>query len=328
MSLWSSLSALLAPVSVPDVPTRQALMRVLELVDPLLANTRSFERTLIAPVQHALQYCDQMVSLLPGPLKVERHAFANDPMVHALFATGDDIDQMLGKSQAVRDFLDGLESHTSEHFYALFAARRMEKRQLGVEVHGETVQSDVPQTVLYFADHTLTEPAGSLDAARARLRDATFASLLKTFHAHLLELRAEREGVRSNLSAERAHLSVLRSKGVGEQVLIQTRRIQVLDDRLREVAGSLMSDAVVQALASFLTTPEQSLSLEPCRVKVDRMGIVASDASDSDADTLEFPELIARDRRRYLVTLARVNCDEARRSVKDALDRQRRFIVI
>ena len=283
----------------------------------------------MAPVAHALSYCEQMVNALPGPLKVERHAFASDPLVHALFATGDDIDQMLGKSQAVRDFLDDIESRSAVHFYALFAARRVEKRQLGVEVHGETVQSDVPQTVLYFADHTLTEPAASIEAARARLREATFASLLKTFHAHLSELRAERDGVRSNLSAGRAHLSVLRSKGIGEQVVVQTRHIEVLDRRLREVAGSLMSEPVLNALAAFLAVPEQSLSLEPCKLKVDRMGVLAADdAAAAHADTLEFPELIARDRRRYLVTLARIECDEARRSVKDAIDRQRRFIVI
>ena len=329
MRLLSALADIFSPRPTPDLATRQALARVGDLVDPLLINTHGFERALVFPIQNALEYCGRLVDSLPGPVPIERRAFAIDPLVHALFATGNDIDQMLGKSQAVRDFLDELESHATEHLYALFAARRVEKRQLGVEVHGETVQSDVPQTVLYFADHILTEPAANLELARQRLRAVTFDSLLKTFRAHLDELRAEREGVRSHLSAERGHLTLLRGKGPGDEVFVQTRRIEALDARLREVVDSLMPDAVLMALANFLNTPETSLRLEPCSVTVDRMGVLAKEAVEIDgADRLDFPELISRDRRRYLVTLARIECAEARRAVKEANDRQRRYIVI
>lgn len=329
MTLRSALYGFFRRRPEPDAATRRALARVGELVDPLMPNLRGFERLLASPIQYALGYCDGLVDALPGPVDIERRAFATDPLVHALFATGHDIDQMLGKSQAVRDFLDAADHFDAPHLYALFAARRVQKRQLGVEVHGETVQTDVPQTVLYFADHTLTEPAPSLAAARERLRQATFDSLLKTFRAHLDELRVEREGVRSHLAAERGHLTALRGRGLDEEVFIETRRIAAHDAQLREVAESLQPDAALHALAAFLRTPEASLSLEPCSLKVNRMGILASgEAELADADTLDFPELISRDRRRYLVTLARVDCEEARRAVKDAADRQRRFVVI
>ena len=329
MSLRTFLADLFGPPAAIDPSLRGAMQRILDLVDPLLANVAGFERLLVAPVHHALGYCEGLVDALPGPLEVERRAFATDPLVHALFATGNDIDEMLGKSQAVRDYLDALESRTGDCFYGLFAARRREKHQLGLEMHGETVQTDVPQTVLYFSDHTLTEPAATLDGARTRLRAASFDSLLKTFRAHLDELRAERDGVRSHLSAERAHLTALRFRGGGEEVVLQTRRIEALDLRLREVAGSLMPEAVVAALAEFLLKPEASLALERCSIRVDRMGVLAHDgADDPTADTLEFPELISRDRRRYLVTLARVDCEEARRAVREAQDRQRRYVII
>lgn len=329
MNLLTALAEFLTPAPAPNASTRHSLARVIQLVDPLLVSVSGFERKLASPLQCALAYCDHLVGALPGPIEIERRAFAVDPLVHALFATGNDIDQMLGRSQAVRDFLDELESHSGEYFYALFAARRKEKRQLGVEVHGETVQSDVPQTVLYFSDHTLTEPAGSLDSARSRLRAATFDSLLKTFRSHLDELRAEREGVRSHLSAERGHLAVLRGKAGGDEVFVQTRRIDALENRLQEVADALMPDAVLDALAAFLMAPEASLRLEACSVKVDRMGIVSNgEEDDPGVETLEFPELISRDRRRYLVTMARIHSEEARRSVKEAIDQQRRYVVI
>lgn len=328
MSFLSTLAGFFhSPPADPVI--ERALARITELVDPQLINTPRFARLLTPAVQYALGYCNGLVDALPGPLEIERRAFATDPLVHALFATANDIDQMLGKSQAVRDYLHEDESRAGGHFYALFAARRREKHQLGLEAHGETIQAEVPQTVLYFSDHTLTEPAASLDAARQRLRLATFDSLLKTFRAHLDERRAERDGMRSHLSAERGHLTVLRDKGAGTEVFIQTRRLEALEEQLRALADALQPDAVLRALAAFLQAPEGSLSLETCSVKVDRMGVLAHDDAElENAETLEFPELIARDRRRYLVTLARVDNIEARRSVKEAIDLQRRYVVI
>jgi len=329
MAFLSSLAELFGKPTEIDAATRLGFVRIAELIDPLLVNSPKFERTLAAPVGKALAYCAGLVDAVPGPLDIERPAFVTNPLVHALFATSNDIDQMLGKSQAVRDFLDQVESHRSDHFYALFAARRVEKRQMGLEVHGDVIQTDVPQTVIYFSDHTLTEPALSLDEARQRLRKTTFDSLLKTFRSHLDELRAEREGARSNLSAEKAHLTMLRGKAASESSWVHTRRIEALDQRLSEVVDLLMPDAILRALADFLSMPEAILGLEPCSVRVNRLGVVVGeDDQGADVDVLEFPELISRDRRHYLVTLARIESDEARRSVREVLDRQRRYVVI
>lgn len=330
MGWLSSLLALLAPAPPVDMAARRAIARTVELVDPRLADTHGLERVLAGPVTFALGYCEGLVDALPGPLEIERRAFASDPLVHALFATGNSIDEMLGKSQAVRDFLDEAASYAESHFYALFAARRMEKKQLGSTMLGETIQHDVPQTVLYFADHTLAEPAPTLDAARERLRSASFDSLLKTFRAHLDELRVEREGVRADLSVERGLLTLLRGKEGGGDALVRTRRVAALDARLRQIGDALTPATVLSELARFLAAPEVSLRLQPCSVTVDRMGVVApeGDGIAGDVARLEFPELISRDRRRYLVTLARVDCEEARCAVREALDARRRYVVI
>ena len=83
---------------------------------PMLKHTAGFEKRLAGPVQHALGYCAGLVAHLPGPIDINRHAFANDPLIHALFATADDIDQMLGRSRRIRDFLSEPCSWESDHF--------------------------------------------------------------------------------------------------------------------------------------------------------------------------------------------------------------------
>lgn len=329
MSLFSAVADFLKPAPPLDPSLRKALDRVAELVDPLLKVAPDFEKQLASPVQYALGYCDGLVSGLPGPIDINRKAFANDPLVHALFATPNDIDQMLGRSQAVRDFLTEPCSWESDHFYAMFAARRQQKRQLGMAQQGDVIRSDVPQVVLYFSDHTLIEPSCQLDTTRHNLRCKALESLLRTFHAHVLALRDEREGLRSNVSVERAHLTTLRGSSGGAEYQVGTRHLAELDAKLREAAESLLPDHLLAALANYLQAPEPALHLTPVTITVDSLGIVHDNATpDLSVHTLNFPELTARDRRLHLAMLARINRDEALEAVEMVRDQQHRFMLI
>lgn len=329
MSLFSAVTDFLKPAPPLSPVVEKALLRVGELVDPLLKSASSFEHKLGGPLEYALGYCDGLISALPGPIDVNRHAFSNDPLIHALFATADDIDQMLGRSQAVRDYLADPACWESPYFYALFAARRQQKKQLGMSVQGDVVQSDVPQLVLYFSDHTLIQPTCALEKTLQLLRTTALDSLLTAFHDHVEVLRAEREGLRADLSVERAHLTILRGKTPGREYEVRTRHLSELDGRLRQSAESLMPDQLLDALAEFLRAPESSLALAPVTITVDRLGIVSDAGSnDTNVHTLDFPELSARDQRHYLVMLARISRDEALAAVETVRDQQHRFMLI
>lgn len=327
MGLLAAITGILKHDPGPDPAARAGLARIAELVDPFLKTAPGFEHKLAAPVHHALGYCEGLVSALPGPIDVGRHAFGADPLVHALFATADDVGRMLGNSQGVRDYLADPACWQSDHFYALLAARRMEKRQLGMAMEGEVIHTDVPQTVIYFADHILVEPHCDLDDTCTHLRAAAFDSLLKSFHDHVEALRLEKNQLAAEQSTERAHQTILRGRTGDEELTVSTRHLAELDAHLRQVAASLMPDQLEDALAAFLLKPEISLRLDPVTLNVDRMGVIASPDSP-DAATLSFPELCGRDRRRHLVMLARIDREEAREAVESSLDRQRRFLII
>lgn len=300
---------------------------VAELVGPTLKAAADFEKHLSFPVEHALGYCQGLVSALPGPIDINRQAFANDPLVHALFATADDIDQMLGRSQAVRDFLAEPASWESDHFYAMFAARRQEKKQLGMSQRGDVIQNDVPQLILYFSGQTLIEPSCDLEVTRLGLRGKALQSLLHTFHSHVEALRQERDGLRADASIERANLST--AHGTQDEQALRTRHLADLDSRLRQTAESLMPEQLVEALAEFLRAPESALHLSPVSITVDRLGIVSDEPPDDlNRHTLNFPELTARDRRLHLAMLARIRRDEALEAVEMVRDQQHRFMLI
>lgn len=328
MGLLAAITGLLHRAPPPDSATREGLARITELVDPLVKAAPDFDRRLEAPVHHALAYCEGLVDGLPGPCTIDARAFAADPLVHALFATADDIRGMLGRSQAVRDFLADPASRGSDSFYALLAARRQQKKQLGLGLQGDTVHGEIPQTVLYFADHTLVEPRCELVEARRALRASAFDSLLRNFHAHLEGLRLEWDETRGDRSREQAHLALLRGTTPGPEYAVHTRRLAELDAHLRSVATSLEPDPLVRALSEFLLAPELSLALRPCSLAVDRLGVVANPERPGDAEVLDFPELCGRDKRHYLVMLVRVNRAEAEAAVASVRDLKHRFVIL
>jgi len=144
VSLFSAVADLLKPAPPPDARLQAALDRVISIISPTLGYLPNLKRQLAPAVEHALGYCEGLVAALPGPITINRRAFSTDPLVHALFATAGDIDQMLGRSQAIRDTIDHRESWQGEYFHAMLAARRQQKKPFGMAQHGDITRTDVP----------------------------------------------------------------------------------------------------------------------------------------------------------------------------------------
>ena len=78
----------------------------------------------------------------------------------------------------------------------------------------------------------------------------------------------------------------------------------------------------------IMAAPEQRLYLKPTEVTVDRMGVMSPTAVAGDGySRLNFPELVARDRRQWIVLVARISREDA----QEALERQQlanRYLLI
>lgn len=330
IGLTSSLAGLFRRSPPLDPATRAALGRVTEMAGPLVASVSGFERRLVEPIQIALKHCDELVTALPGMIDINRRAFALDPLIHAFFATPLDIEEMLGRSQVLRDFLADSRSFGIEYLHALFATRRREKHVMGMALQGEMLRQDVPQTLLYFSSHTLTAVAEDQKATRALLGAAAFDSLLKSFFSRSEAARLERQELQGERDMVRAQLRGAPVRGDAAIATTYQQRLSELDQRLGAVSDSLQPEQLVSGLATFLSEPNQALRLEPVQVRVDRNGVMADglEGSAGQEGSLTFPELVGRDRRRYVVMLARIPRDEAERAITRILDEQRRFILI
>lgn len=313
MGFLSGLGKLLGSRPPPEKALREAIERAVDAVDPRLKVVSDYESRLGPAVAHALRHCAAVAASIPGPVEVGARAFAADPLVHALFATPGDISDMLGKSREVREFFADPVNAGRDEFFGLLGMRQRYKAVAGVALNGDVVQHGVPQRLLYFADHTLGELGSGHEVTRRRLQEAAFAGLARGFASCVDELRQEHHEARTAWQMERA--------SVGE-------RRQELEERQRQAIASLAPEKLLDAFAEWLAASEQRLYLKPTEVTVDRMGVISPSAATGDGySTLNFPELVARDRRQWIVLVARISREDAR----EALERQQqanRYLLI
>jgi hypothetical protein len=313
MGFLSGLGNLLGSRPPPEKALREAIERAVDAVDPRLKVVSDYESRLGPAVAHALRHCAAVAASIPGPVEVGARAFAADPLVHALFATPGDISDMLGKSREVREFFADPVNAGRDEFFGLLGMRQRYKAVAGVALNGDVVQHGVPQRLLYFADHTLGELGSGHEVTRRRLQEAAFDGLARGFAHCVEELRQEHHEARTAWQMERA--------SVGE-------RRQELEERQRLAIASLAPEKLLDAFAEWLAASEQRLYLKPTEVTVDRMGVISPSAATGDGySTLNFPELVARDRRQWIVLVARISREDAR----EALERQQqanRYLLI
>lgn len=326
MNILASLLELINPPPT-DPRIARALERIAGFVDPLLPATSGFEKQLTGPIQHALDYCQGLVNALPGPVEVGHAQFAQNPLVHALFATAGDIDEMLGRSQEVRDFLRQPCAWESDHFYALLSARHEQKKQLGLARQGELIHNDVAQTVLYFSAHVLVEPDCQLENTLTRLRCKAFERLLDDFHAHIASLREQRETLRSALTLARSQQSMLLGSGHETAHTTASTEVAALDRQLAEINTALMPETQLQNLAAHLQNAEATLQPRPVSLYVDSLGVLQPDAAH-DGQAISFTELKGRDGYLHLLILARIDRDEAQEAVAKVRDEQQRLTIL
>lgn len=323
MSLFSAFADFLKPPPAPDARLQAAIDHVIGMSDPMLRVLPNLQRSLQPGVARALDYCSGLVDALPGPYDIDHQAFGTEALVHALFATAGDIDEMFGRCAVLQDFFERGEGFAETHFYALLAARRQQKKQFGMAQQGEIIRNDVAQEILYFSDQTLVEPGADLETTRQRLCLRALESLLHSFNAHVEALRHERQDLRGDLSNEQAQARSARQHLDDAQ----TRHLAELDFRLRRNTEQLMPENLIDALVEFLSQPEKALCLRPTSITIDRLGIIHNESGE-DGQKISFQELVSRDRRQHLVMLVRIPRRDAQQALARAHDRKNRYILI
>lgn len=176
---------------------RQALLKsveeVVEIVDPIIRLARSYRKTLLPSVETAVTYCDHLVRSLPGPVRLHRSSYHDDPLVKALFLSPDEMENILRNARNA-----GIPG-TGQEVFALLTMTKTEKTIYGHKQQGEIILRDVPMQAVTFIDHRVVAPAADLQETEIQLQQRSLEILasvamekIASLRSNLAELRERR----------------------------------------------------------------------------------------------------------------------------------------
>jgi hypothetical protein len=298
-----------------------AIDRAVSAVEPLLKQTGGYPDQYRKPVAAALEHAHRLAASVPGPVTVDRESYASDPFVHALFPDIRAIAESVCTSLALQDYQR--EFPDSKELYALMGMRRIEKKVVGMELSGQTVQRDVLQKAVYFTSHTIEDPAPSERQAREQVAMSFFDRLVGKVK---MRVEQRKQAKHSLLLEQDMLMAQLHTANALDRPALEEK----LADRmnaLQATVSSLELSHYTEDFKAVLLHPEEYLHLTQVPIVMDSMGIRRAKEDAGRGKSILFNDLVGYDRRNWTVTM--VHCSNLQNvSFAEKLDRAYRRMAI
>jgi hypothetical protein len=305
--------------SGPSQPTKfdkelmlRGIERVVDGTDPRLRAVSHYRRKLWDSVEHAIDYVVTFVNTLPPTITADRQGYMTDPRLRALFASPESLREVLSFSDGTRNYLKQAPDPLPAELFAGLGAVRVEKNVLGIEMDGEILRRDVPQTVVNFCDHRLVFLTDNEQDTRRELMRRAADYLIETALQRLTASRVQKTQLEqqqrklllqkaSLLKQGQAGLELLAEPAPAEPVDLSAleQQLQDLETELGQLrADSATLDKHLAKVAATLSEPEKYLRLESISLTLDHTNIKVPADSPRVANSMTFQEIVmGKDRR-------------------------------
>jgi len=266
-------------------------------LSPRLRLVSGYARRLAPGVGSASGVIRAIVAEVPAAHPANAQAWATDPCIHAFFGAADDIERVFSRSSDLREFFSCTQA---EEAFVVLGMDMTEKRTLGVELQGEVMHTDVPQTTVSFSDHRIRICAES----EAALRTEIEGRMLDQLAIEGLALSASSQGRRDVLERELALLKtrvlLLERQGAGLRSVVgatapdaaelgQLREQIETNDRELEALGAEGGalERQLECMAQVLDEAASRFRVERHRLRLSRMNVVLLPDSTTPGDDIE-----------------------------------------
>ncbi len=290
----------------------RGIERVVDGTDTRLRAVSHYRRKLWEPVECAIDFVVNFVNALPPAIVADRQGYMTDPRLRALFASPDSLRETLSFSDGTRNYLKQAPGPLPAELYAGLGAVRVEKNVLGIEMDGEILRRDVPQTIVNFCDHRLVFLNDNEQDTRRELMRRTADYLIETALHRLTASRVQKtqlEQQQRKLLQQKANL--LKKAQVGFESLTGPAAskpvdLATLEQQLEQVEtelGQLRADTAtldkhLAKVAATLSEPEKYLRLESVPLTLDHTNTKVPANSPRIANSMTFEEIVlGKDRR-------------------------------
>ena len=290
----------------------RGIERVVDGTDPRLRAVSHYRRKLWDSVEHAIDYVVTFVNTLPPAITADRQGYMTDPRLRALFASPESLREILSFSDGTRNYLKQATNPLPAELYAALGAVRIERNVLGIEMDGEILRRDMPQTMVNFSDHRVVCFAGNEPDSRRELMRRGCDYLIETALQGLIASRVEKTQLEqqqrklllqkaSILKQGQVGLKSLREPATKEPVDLNAleQQLEGLETELNQLrADSATLDQHLGKVVATLSAPEKYLQLESIPLTLDHTNIKVSPDSQRVANSMTFEEIVlVKDRR-------------------------------
>ncbi len=298
----------------------EAIEHLVDGVDPKIRLVIGYKKKLWPAVDKALIYIAWLVDTIPGPVECGRKAFANDPLVNAVFATAADVQKTFSQSEAVRAFFDDAMNVNVDECFALMCMEKEEHTGFGMELEGDFVKKDVPQVSVNFFAHSIMAPAATEKEVRSGLKQCIFDALISNIFETVMANHLREAGTDEyrKLLDRRYQANQAWGQELTDLILsirsdaISAKATSKPDDEAIEQVENGSSENQQQTPADrlsrvveILTHPETIVRLNHIKMNLSRMGIKVKQGSGLPANIIEFTEIAISTVWRRIIVLVR-----------------------
>ncbi len=273
----------------------QAVETAAGLVDPKIRWVSGYRRKLKPAVACTLEYADELIAKIPGPIIVHPDRWDHDPLLRAVFSTPEEILLTFSAHPKVHELL---EASADPHLCALLTMTRQERSVFGAQLEGDIVKRDVPRTAVNFVDLRLLAPTAIEAETRENLRRRTLTILCSTAMERILALRSraqdlgeQRELLQIKLKIRRSgryDLSALMcgSEACDVEIVRAQDALEEIDREISEAKAELGGPTeCLDHVLRILSHPKEHLWVEPLRLRLSPLGFkVGAESSEPSAE--------------------------------------------
>ena len=288
-----------------------AIERVVDGTDPRLRAVSHYRRKLWPAVEQAIDFVITTVNAMSPSIRADRQGYMTDPRLRALFASPEHLREILSFSDGMHRYLKQAPEPLPAELYAGLGAVRVEKNTLGIEMDGEILRRDVPQTTVSFCDHRLICLTDSELKTRRELMKRGFDYLIETALQRLTESRVQKtqlEQQQRQLLQQKS--SLLKKAQVGLESLTETseepveldaleQQLQNLETELNQLrADSATLEQHLLQVAATLSEPTQWLQMDAIALTLDHNNTKVTGDTCRVTTSMTFQEIVMGKNRR------------------------------
>jgi hypothetical protein len=288
---WLRLRVRGAEQRLRERAIRRAIERAVSQANPRIRGLTGYRDRLHNAIADCLEYAKEIAERIPGPVTVNRQTWLQDRLIRALFGDPNRILWALSSNDC-RDYMNRSALKTGD-CYGLLMAHPVFRKQLGMDLSGDTIQRDIQQTTLSFDNIDVIMCSSDPQKVRAKatqgIMDALVGFAAKDIGRQQerideLEERLRIVRIKQKVVSPSTHgLEILRDGGLADttQYKILGRQIKELEKELAESHQGLSTlNDYLDRLIALLQHPETLVAARFERVRLDRMNVLRPDRED------------------------------------------------